>query len=113
MCKGTQRFLHLARPFVVSIAKGPGRFEVSENASARDHIFSWVLQLQAKIKKACEKKGVRLLYVAQPFNFVWVASGLVFCQDFHAPLARAIFGLFPDPRDSAAIPRTGYVKIAS
>lgn len=34
-------FLHLAGPFVAGVAKGPGRLESSENASAGDHIFGF------------------------------------------------------------------------
>ena len=106
------RFLHFVRPFVAGVAKGPGRLEASENASARDHIFSRVLRLYAKSMRV---RNWLMAWSAwhTPLDLVRVAPGLIFREDLHAPLARAILTFFPNPCDGTAIPCTGYVKIAS
>jgi len=39
------RFLNLTGPFVAGVAKGPGWLEAAENASAKNHIFSFALRV--------------------------------------------------------------------
>jgi hypothetical protein len=46
-----------------------------------------------------------------PFGFVFVAPGLVFSENLHAPLACAIIVLFPDPGYGTAVSCTSDVKI--
>ena len=48
-----------------------------------------------------------------PFGFVQIAPRLIFSEDLHAPLTRAITVLFPNPSYGTAVPRTSDKKIMS
>jgi hypothetical protein len=48
-----------------------------------------------------------------PFGFFRIAPRLIFSEDIHAPLTRAITVLFPDPSYGTAVPRTSDEKITS